>query len=128
MTPTTNDVINHFNQAFADHDPALLHDLVAEDCVMEAIQPAPDGARTEGRADCLAFWEALSSDATTLFRPEQVWINGDRATILWRFHFGQSLAESVRGVTLMRVRHGQIVEALAYSKTGDVPLAADTSR
>jgi hypothetical protein len=32
----------------------------------------------------------------------------------------------VRGVNLMRVRDGLIVEALGYSKTtGEVPLAAD---
>lgn len=127
MSRTTAEVIARFNQAFADHDPAPLADLVGEDCVMEAIQPAPDGARTEGRDDCLAFWEALTTDRSSLFVPEDVVISGERATILWRYRFGDALAESVRGVTLMRVSDGRIVEALAYSKTGDVPLAAETA-
>lgn len=126
MPRTTADVITCFNQAFTDHDPTLLADLIDEKCVMEAIQPAPDGARTEGRDDCLAFWEALTADRSSLFDPEDVVISGERATILWRYRFGDSLSESVRGVTLLRVIDGLIVEALGYSKTGDVPLAAET--
>jgi hypothetical protein len=109
----TNDVIQRFNDAFLRHDPAQLDELVGEGCVMEAIQPAPDGARYEGRAACLAFWQALA---------------GDRATIRWRYRYGTGTADYVRGVNLMRVRDGKIVEALGYSKTpGDaaVPLAAD---
>ena len=125
---TTTDVIARFNRAFTDHDAGLLADLVGEDCVMEAIQPAPDGARTEGRDASLAFWRDLANDHTTLFEPEEVIIAGERATILWRYRFGDALSESVRGVTLLRVRDGFIVEALGYSKTGDVPLAADTVR
>jgi ketosteroid isomerase-like protein len=94
---------------------------------MEAIQPAPDGARTEGRAACLAFWQALADDRSARFDPEDVTISGDRATIRWRYRFGDGLSESVRGVTLMRVSDGLIVEALGYSKTGGVPLAAETT-
>jgi len=40
---------------------------------------------------------------------------GDRAVIRWRFNFGRG--ESVRGVNLMHVRDGRIVEALGYAKT-----------
>jgi len=124
MSPrTTTEVIERFNRAFADHDASLLADLVGEDCVMEAIQPAPDGARTDGRDASLAFWHDLASDRSTLFEPEDVIISGERATTLWRYRFGDDLSDSVRGVTLLRVRDGLIVEALGYSKTGDVPLA-----
>ena len=49
---TTAEIIDLFNHAFVHHDPTALDDLIAEDCVMEAIQPAPDGARTEGREAC----------------------------------------------------------------------------
>jgi ketosteroid isomerase-like protein len=125
-TSTTADVIDRFNRVFADHDPEPLTDLVGEDCVMEAIQPAPNGSRTEGRDACLAFWRALAADRTTLFEPEEVTVSGERATILWRYRFGDGMIDSVRGVTLVRVSDGMIVEALAYSKTGDVPLAAET--
>jgi ketosteroid isomerase-like protein len=37
-----------------------------------------------------------------------------RANIRWRFHFGDG--GSVRDVSLIRVRDGRIVEALAYGK------------
>lgn len=125
---STEEVVTRFNQVFADHDPRPLADLVADDCVMEAIQPAPDGARTVGRDACLAFWEKLAGDRTTRFEPEDVVVSGERATVLWRYHFGDGPSGSVRGVTLMRVRDGLIVEALGYGKTGDVPLAAETVR
>jgi ketosteroid isomerase-like protein len=123
---TTADIVDRFNRVFTDHDAAALTDLIGADCVMEAIQPAPDGARTEGREDCLAFWRALADDHSTRFEPEEVAVAGDRATIRWRYHFGEDPAASVRGVTLVRVSDGVIVEALGYSKTGDVPLAAET--
>ncbi|HEX4813360.1 MAG TPA: nuclear transport factor 2 family protein [Nonomuraea sp.] len=123
---TTTDVIDRFNRAFTDHDPEALTDLIAADCVMEAIQPAPDGTRTEGRDACLEFWQALATDHTTRFEPENVTVSGEQATILWRYHFGDDPADSVRGVTLVRVKNGLITEALAYSKTGGVPLAAET--
>ena len=111
--PDTSEIIRRFNDAFVRHDPSQLDDLIGEDCVMEAIQPAPDGARYEGRTACLDFWRALA---------------GDRATIRWRYRYGAGAADYVRGVNLMRVRDGKIVEALGYSKTPGadaVPLAAD---
>lgn len=40
---------------------------------------------------------------------------GDSAVIRWRFNFGDG--GSVRGVNLMRVRDGLIVEALGYAKS-----------
>ncbi len=126
-TGTTADIIDRFNRVFTDHDPAALTDLIGPDCVMEAIQPAPDGARTVGRDECLAFWQALADDRSTRFEPEEVAVAGERATIRWRYHFGDDPAASVRGVTLVRVSDGLIVEALGYSKTGDVPLAAETA-
>ncbi|QXJ21359.1 nuclear transport factor 2 family protein [Actinomadura graeca] len=125
---TTADVIDRFNRAFVEHDPAVLNDLIGEDCVMEAIQPAPDGARYEGREDCLTFWRALAEDHTSQFAPEEVVVLGDRATIRWRYTYGDGPADSVRGVNLMRVRDGLIVEALGYSKTGgEVPLATEVA-
>ncbi|MEU0089173.1 nuclear transport factor 2 family protein [Kribbella sp. NPDC006257] len=121
----TTEIIDRFNHAFVAHDPTALDDLIGADCVMEAIQPAPDGARSEGREECLGFWRALAEDRSTQFEVEDVVVAGDRATIRWRYHFGDTPADSVRGVNLMLVRDGQIVEALGYSKTaGEIPLAA----
>ena len=44
---------------------------------------------------------------------EHVDVEGDRAVILWRLHAAE---EPFRGVTLVRVRDGKIVEALGYGK------------
>jgi ketosteroid isomerase-like protein len=121
----TAEIIDRFNHAFGDHDPTALHDLIAADCVMEAIQPAPDGARYHGREACLTFWTALAEDHTTQFEVEDVVVAGEHATIRWRYRFGDAPTDSVRGVTLLRIRDGQIAEALGYSKTGgEIPLAA----
>lgn len=111
----TSEIMRRFNEAFLRHEPALLRDLVAEDCVMESIQPAPNGTRYEGYDVCLAFWQALAADPVAYFEVEDTVVMGDRATIRWRFNFGDG--GSVRGVNLMRVRDGRIVEALGYSKS-----------
>ena len=118
------EIMRRFNQAFLEHDPAILEDLVATDCVMESIQPAPDGTRYEGYDSCLAFWQALAADPVAYFNVEETVAMGDRAVIRWRFNFGDG--GSVRGVNLMRVRDGRIVEALGYSKSADqaAPLPA----
>ena len=114
---STFEIMHRFNDAFLNHDPDALTGLVADDCVMESIQPAPDGTRVEGKEACLAFWRALATDSNTWFELEDVVATGDRATIRWRYHFGEGHGNSVRGVNLMHVRDGQIVEALGYAKT-----------
>jgi len=113
-TDETAEIMRRFNQAFLERRPAGLKDLVAPDCVMESIQPAPDGTRYEGYDACLAFWEALAVDPVARFAVEDSFAMGDRAVIRWRFHFGDG--GSVRGVNLMHVRDGRIVEALGYAK------------
>jgi ketosteroid isomerase-like protein len=114
---TTTEVIDRFNHAFVRHAPEILDDLIADDCVMETTQPAPDGERLEGGKACLAWWRALAENRTTQFETEDVTIDGDRATIRWRYRYGDGPADSVRGVNLMRVRDGRITEAFGYSKT-----------
>ncbi|MFC9996582.1 nuclear transport factor 2 family protein [Nocardia sp. NPDC127526] len=125
---STAEVMDLFNRAFVDRAPALLDDLVDEDCVMESVQPAPRGERVVGRAACLAFWQTLVGDLTSQFMPQEVIVAGDRATIRWYYRFGAGPDEWVEGVNLMRVREGRIVEALGFSKTaGEVPLATDSA-
>lgn len=118
-TNETAEVVRRFNRAFEEHDPAMLDDLIAPNCVMETIQPAPDGTRYEGYDANRAFWQALATDRVTRFAVEDTVAAGDRATVRWRFHFGDG--DSVRGVSLMRVRNGRIVEALAYAKVPGQP-------
>lgn len=113
----TSEVIHRFNEAFQQHDPDALVELVAQDCVMESIQPAPEGTRYEGYDACLDFWQGLATDSTSSFDLEDVVVAGDRAVIRWRFRFGDGDESSVRGVNLMRVRDGKIVEALGYAKS-----------
>ncbi|WP_055047595.1 nuclear transport factor 2 family protein [Devosia sp. A16] len=114
QTRDTAEVIRRFNQAFEQHDPAAFEDLVAPDCVMESIQPAPNGTRYEGYDVNLTFWQAMAADRVNRFEVEDILVMGDRANIRWRFHFGEG--GSLRGVSLIRVHNGRIVEALAYAK------------
>jgi hypothetical protein len=44
----TSKVIRRFNQAFQEHDPAIFEDLIAPNCVMESIQPAPRRSHLDG--------------------------------------------------------------------------------
>jgi len=116
-TLTTTEVVNRFIDAFRKKDPAAIPDLVADDCVMEAIQPAPNGERVEGYDANVRFWRALVADPLGSFEVEDVEVCGDRAINRWRYRFGEGDASSVRGVTLIKVRGSKIVEALAYAKT-----------
>lgn len=113
----TAEVVRRFIAAFQNKDIGAIRDLVAPDCIMEAMQPAPNGLRVEGYDANVAFWEAMVADPTGSFEVEEVIIAGDRATQRWRYRFGAGEENSVRGVTLIKVRDGRIAEALAYAKT-----------
>lgn len=112
----TETVLERFNQVFLSHDPAALDDLVADDCVIENTQPAPDGSRHEGKAACIALWRGIATMRGAHFEPESIIARGDRGEIRWRLVWGADHASSVRGVNLMRVRDGRIVEAQGYVK------------
>ncbi|HJV38106.1 MAG TPA: nuclear transport factor 2 family protein [Geothrix sp.] len=112
----TKETIRRFHQAFDDHDPQAMEALVADDCVIENTQPAPEGSRQVGKAACLAVWQGLASAAGTWFEREEVLVAGERVVIRWRYRWGGEAAQSVRGLNLMRVREGRIVEAMGYVK------------
>ncbi|MEV6548486.1 nuclear transport factor 2 family protein [Streptomyces sp. NPDC051597] len=125
-TRTTADVIARFNRAFTHREAHLLGDLIADECVMESVQPAPRGERVVGREACTRWWTALVEDRGSRFRPREVIVAGERATILWDYRYGDGPHDWVSGVNVMRVVDGRIVEALGYSKTaGEVPLATE---
>lgn len=119
ISQTTREIIKRFNDAFLHHDPAALPELVAEDCVIEDTRGAPNGCRLIGREACLNRWQALAENRETQFELEETFVAGERAIIRWRFHWGKGENESVRGVNLMRVRGGQIVEGMGYVKSND---------
>ena len=112
----TMEVMRRFNAAFLQHDPTLLDDLIAEDCVLENTTPAPNGSRHIGRAACLEVWRGIASNRQGWFKPEEIIVTGERAIIKWRYCWGEGDENSIRGVNLMRVRDGLIVEGLGYVK------------
>lgn len=116
LTAETTLIMERFNNAFQRHDPTELPTLIHEQCIMESIQ-GPDGIKYEGYEACLDFWKALATDPKTHFDVEEVFVSGDRATIRWRYYWGNEKNNTVRGVNLMRVSDGKIIEALGYSKT-----------
>lgn len=117
-------ILQRFNQAFVQHDAALLDGLVAEDCIMESVEPAPDGTRYVGRDACLEFWQRLASSRDGEFAAEEIVASDEHGIIRWRYRFGPGLSKSVRGVNVMRVRDGRITEARGYVKSGDAAVAA----
>ena len=110
----TAEIMRRFNDVFQLHDPSALAELVAEDCIIENTVPAPDGARHAGREACVALWSAIATQAGTRFDLEETFVAGERATIRWRYFMADG--NSIRGVNLMRVADGLIVEAMGYVK------------
>jgi hypothetical protein len=113
---TTDEVIDRYNAAFRLHDPSLLEELIADECVIEDTSPAPGGFRHEGRRACLARWSELAGNADLRFSPETGEIFGDLAVAPWMLRWGPGENDWVRGVNLIRVRDGKIVEARGYIK------------
>ncbi|BCG81158.1 nuclear transport factor 2 family protein [Mesorhizobium sp. 113-3-3] len=110
----TAEIMRRFNDVFQLHDPSALPDLIAEECVIENTAPAPDGACHAGREACVELWSAIATQPGTRFDLEETFVAGDRATIRWRYWMADG--NSVRGVNLMRVQDGRIVEAMGYVK------------
>lgn len=116
VATTTKEVIRRFHEAFDSHDPQAMEGLVADDCVIENTNPAPNGSRHVGKAACLAIWQGLASSTGTGFEREEVFVVGERVVIRWRYRWGDDDAQSIRGINLMRVNGGRIVQAMGYVK------------
>jgi hypothetical protein len=112
----TREVIRRFHEAFYRHDSEAMEDLVADDCVIENTNPAPNGARLVGKAVCLSNWQGIASTTGSWFVREEVFVVGERGVIRWRYCWGEDDTQSIRGLNLMRVRGGRIVEAMGYVK------------
>jgi hypothetical protein len=115
-TERTTALMKRFNDVFLSHDPSVLPELIAEHCIIENTTPAPNGERRVGRDACVAMWTAIATTPGTHFDLEEVVAMGERAIIRWRFWWGEGEVNSLRGVNLMRVRDGLIVEAMGYVK------------
>jgi ketosteroid isomerase-like protein len=114
----TERLLTRFNEVFAKHDPAALAEIVGDDCVIENTNPAPDGARYVGKQACIALWTEIATKQGIHFENEEIFARGDRGELRWRLVWGPAPEDSVRGVNLMRVRDGKIVEARGYVKAG----------
>ena len=112
----TREIVARFHNAFEKHQPGDLDDLIGEGCVLENTAPAPDGARYEGREACLTFWKGVASSASLVFTAEEISAMGERGIIRWQLRWSEREADRVRGVNIMRVRDGKIVEGLGYVK------------
>ena len=115
-TEATREIMERFHNAFEKHRPEDLGDLIGEGCVLENTAPAPDGARYEGREACLSFWKGVASSANLVFEAEEIWASEDHGVIRWQLRWSQLETDWVRGVNIMRVRDGKIVEGLGYVK------------
>ena len=113
---STEDVLYRFNQAFLDHDPAALAPLIAPDCVVERSQPSPDQTHLYGREACLSMWQAIAANRGGSFELEDVVVMGERGLIFWSYRSGPSDADVSRGINIMTVRDGLIVEGRGYLK------------
>ncbi|HEX6706794.1 MAG TPA: nuclear transport factor 2 family protein [Albitalea sp.] len=113
----TADVLRRFNQAFLDHDPAALEPLIASDCVVERSQPTAEGTHLVGRAACLANWQAIAANRGGRFTLEDVVTMGERGLIFWEYRTGPGPGDVSRGLNVMTVRDGLIVEGRGYTKS-----------
>lgn len=115
MSADTLLVIERFNAAFNRHDVAAIMALMTDDCRFENTAPAPDGTRYVGQAAVREFWQKFFADAPNArFEFEEVFVCGDRAVVRWTYSW--SAEGHVRGVDVMRVRHGKVAEKLSYVK------------
>jgi hypothetical protein len=110
----TREIVERFHDAFEKHRPEDLDDLIGDGCVLE--NTAPDGARYEGREACFTFWKGVASSANLVFKAEEIFVMGDRGIIRWQLRWSDREADRVRGVNIMRVRDGKIIEGLGYVK------------
>ncbi|MEV6683872.1 nuclear transport factor 2 family protein [Streptomyces sp. NPDC051130] len=112
----TREVIEQFNRAFRQHDPGLLTNILAPDCLLENSGPAPGGTRHVGYDECLRFWSSIAADEGTTFVVEELWTAGERAVCRWLLRWGPGADDFVRGVNVTRLENGLIAESFGYVK------------
>ena len=113
LPSSTADVLERFNRAFLEHDPELLPPLVAPDCVIERATPDAAGTHLVGRDACLANWQALAADRAGRFELGETWVFGDVGLVFCEYHAG---GRARKGLNVMRVQGGRVVEARGYLK------------
>jgi ketosteroid isomerase-like protein len=107
------DVVTSFMAAWQDHDLDAALALISADCVFEATGPAPDGTTCVGLDAIRAAWAPIFADSASRFRIEETLSAGDRVVQRWSYSWSDG---HIRGVDVMRVSDGKIVEKLSYVK------------
>ena len=107
------ELIGRFNAAWNAHDLDLAIAMCDEDVVFDSTSPAPDGLRSQGRVAVREAWRPIFDDPRSHFDVEADFVAGDRLVQNWRFNWGDG---HVRGIDVIRVRDGLVVEKLSYVK------------
>jgi hypothetical protein len=106
-------VADRFNKAWNDHDLSAALALVSDDCVVESTAPAPDGERAVGKRAIRAVWAPIFADASATFTIEESFSAGSRLVQRWRYDWSGG---HIRGVDVIAVRDGLVIEKLSYVK------------
>jgi ketosteroid isomerase-like protein len=118
-TAATLAAVRRFLDAFGRHDVDGIMAAMTEDCVFENTYPPPDGERHAGQAAVRRFWERFFRETpSAAFEAEEMFAGGARCAVRWvyRWRNADGSAGHVRGVDLLRVRDGKVVEKLSYVK------------
>lgn len=116
-TVTTLAALQRFSAAFGSGDVDAIMALMTEDVVFESTGPAPDGVRHEGAAAVRAVWvDLFGSTPGARFTEEELFADGDRGVLRWRFDWAGDDPGHVRGVDVLRFRDGKVAEKLSYVK------------
>ena len=111
--------VRRFLDAFGRHDVDGIMAAMTEDCVFENTWPAPDGERHAGQAAVRRFWERFfRENPSATFETEEMFAAGARCVVRWRYGWRgpDGSPGHVRGVDVLRVRDGKVVEKLSYVK------------
>ena len=110
-------VARRFLDAFGRHDVDAIMAAMTEDCVFENTWPAPDGERHAGQAAVRRFWDRFFRETpSAAFETEELFAAGSRCVVRWRYRWRNPDGSPghVRGVDVLRVRDGKVVEKLSY--------------
>ena len=108
-----------FLDAFGRHDVDGIMAAMVEDCVFENTYPPPDGERHVGQAAVRRFWERFfRENPSAVFETEEIFASGSRCVVRWLYRWknADGSAGHVRGVDVLRIRAGKVVEKLSYVK------------
>lgn len=108
-----------FYDAFNRHDAARMMQCMREDCLLESMEPAPDGHVLVGRAVVQQYWQGFfraSPDAH--IQVEDVFGMGNRCVARWRYAWldEDGRKRHLRGVDIFFIQEKLLSEQRSYVK------------